>query len=66
MGSKAPRSPAGQRDSGYWVEAPRATDPIGFALRESYTDDRDVPSDMQELLSQLSAVKGSDGRNSHG
>ncbi|MBA4763508.1 hypothetical protein [Sphingomonas sp.] len=66
MGFKAPRSPAGQRDSGYWVEAPRATDPIGFALRETYGDDRDLPSDMQELLSQLSTVKNAAGRSSHG
>lgn len=66
MGSNAPRSPAGQRDSGYWVEAPRATDPIGFVLRDTYADDRDLPSDMQELLSQLSTVRETAGRSSHG
>ncbi|WP_422057068.1 hypothetical protein [Sphingomonas sp.] len=66
MGSKAPRSPSGQRDSGYWVEAPRATDPIGFVLRETYLDDRDLPSDMQELLGRLSAVNRGTGHNDHG
>jgi hypothetical protein len=66
MGSKAPRSPSGQRDSGYWVEAPRATDPIGFVLRETYLDDRDLPSDMQELLGRLSAVNRGTAHNDHG
>ncbi len=66
MGSHAPRSPAGQRDSGYWVEAPRTTDAIGFVLRDSYTDDRDLPDEMQELLSQLSQIGDQGGRDSHG
>lgn len=66
MGSNAPRSSTGKRDSGYWVEAPRATDPIGFALRDTFADDRDLPAEMQELLSRLGSVKVVTGRNSHG
>lgn len=66
MGSNAPRSPSGQRDSGYWVEAPRVTDAIGFALRDTYADDRNLPDDMRELLSQLSALDHQGGRDSHG
>jgi hypothetical protein len=66
MGSKAPRSPSGQRDSGYWVEAPRTTDAIGFTLRDTYADDRDLPDDMRELLSQISRADQHGGRDSHG
>lgn len=66
MGSNAPRSPAGQRDSGYWVEAPRVTDAIGFVLRDTYADDRDLPAEMRDLLNQLSMVDRSGGRDSHG
>ncbi len=65
MGSKAPRSPSGQRDSGYWVEAPRTTDAIGFALRDTYADDRDLPDDMRDLLSQLSRIDVQSARDSH-
>lgn len=67
MGSHAPRSPEGQRDSGYWVEAPRTTDAIGFVLRDAYDRDRNVPDEMQELLSQLCEMRGdTGGRDSHG
>jgi hypothetical protein len=66
MGSNAPRSPSRQRDSGYWVEAPRTTDAIGFALRDTYADDRDLPEDMRDLLSQLSTLDYRGGRDSHG
>lgn len=42
------------------------TDAIGFALRDTYADDRDLPDDMRELLSQLSSVDHQGGRDSHG
>lgn len=67
MGSNAPRSPSGQRDSGYWVEAPRTTGAIGFVLRDAYARDRGLPDEMEELLNQLSRIPaGSGGRNTHG
>lgn len=66
MGSNAPRSPSGQRDSGYWVEAPRVTDAIGFVLRDTYAKDRHLPDDMRDMLAQLSAIDPAAGRDSHG
>lgn len=67
MGSKAPRSPNGRTDSGYWVEAPRTTDAIGFVLRDAYERDCGLPDEMQDLLSQLCEMRGdTGGRNSHG
>ncbi len=64
MGSHAPRSPDGRTDSGYWVEAPRTTDAIGFVLRDAYDRDRGLPDDMQELLSQLCEQPMQNGRDS--
>lgn len=64
MGSHAPRSPLGRTDSGYWVEAPRTTDAIGFVLRDAYNRDRGLPDDMQELLSRLCEQPVQDGRDS--
>lgn len=64
MGSHAPRSPEGRTDSGYWVEAPRTTDAIGFVLRDAYNRDRGLPDDMQELLSQLCEQPMQNGRDS--
>jgi hypothetical protein len=48
------------------VEAPRTTDAIGFTLRDTYADDRDLPDDMRELLSQISRADQHGGRDSHG
>ena len=64
MGSHAPRSPERRTDSGYWVEAPRTTDAIGFVLRDAYDRDRGLPDDMQDLLSQLCEQPMQNGRDS--
>lgn len=64
MGSHAPRSPEGRTDSGYWVEAPRTTDAIGYVLRDAYDRDRGLPDDMQNLLSQLCEQPVQTGRDS--
>lgn len=64
MGSYAPRSPEGRTDSGYWVEAPRTTDAIGFVLRDAFDRDRGLPDDMQNLLSQLCEQPVQTGRDS--
>ncbi len=66
MGSHAPQSPERRSDSGYWVEAPRTTDAIGFVLRDTYVGECDLPGEMQELLSQLSQLDEQGGRDSHG
>lgn len=67
MGSNAPRSPSGQRDSGYWVEAPRTTDAIGFVLRDAYARDRGLPDELEDLLDQLSQIPAnSAGRSNYG
>jgi hypothetical protein len=42
------------------------TDAIGFVLRDAYDRDRDLPDEMQELLSQLSQIGDQGGRDSHG
>ncbi|MCA1199972.1 hypothetical protein K9B35_18560 [Sphingomonas sp. R647] len=47
------------------MEAPRTTDAIGFALRDTYADDRDLPDDMRDLLSQLSRIDVQSARDSH-
>lgn len=54
MSTHAPRQTDRRRDSGYWVEAPRASDPIGFVLRDTYARDHGIPEDMMALLRQLS------------
>ncbi|MCR5871746.1 MULTISPECIES: hypothetical protein [unclassified Sphingomonas] len=67
MGSHAPRSPERRSDSGYWVEAPRTTDAIGFVLRDAYVGDHGLPDEMQDLLSQLCEMRSeTGGRDSHG
>ncbi|QDX25865.1 hypothetical protein FPZ54_07405 [Sphingomonas suaedae] len=53
MSTHPPRQTNGRRDSGYWVEAPRTTDPIGFVLRDAYARDQGIPDDMAALLRQL-------------
>ncbi|MFL9841435.1 hypothetical protein ABS767_10710 [Sphingomonas sp. ST-64] len=53
MSINAPRQTNGTRDSGYWVDAPRVTDPIGFVLRDAYARDQNIPDDMAALLRQL-------------
>lgn len=48
-----------QNEPGYRVEAPRASDAIGSALRDIYARDLGLPDDMAAMLSQL------DGPTSH-
>jgi hypothetical protein len=52
-----------QMPPGYRVEAPRASDAIGLALRDAYERDvsMGVPDDMASILRQLNAV-GFDAR----
>lgn len=65
MTSHAPRSPNRHRDSGYWVEAPRTTDAIGFVLRDTYVGDQNLPDDMRALLGQLTEHPAPSGRQRH-
>ncbi|RYY26829.1 MAG: hypothetical protein EOP62_08705 [Sphingomonadales bacterium] len=46
----------------YRVEAPRASDAIGVALRGAYMDESGLPDDMAAMLRQLNR---SDGFRSH-
>jgi hypothetical protein len=39
--------------SGYQVEAPRASDAIGLALRDAYERDLGLPADMAAMLRGL-------------
>lgn len=41
----------------YRVEAPRASDAIGFALSKAFHNDNGVPDDMAALLHQLNQVE---------
>lgn len=45
--SAMPREPA------YRVEAPRASDAIGLALRDAYVRDMGLPEEMAAMLRQL-------------
>jgi len=42
------------RQPAYRVEAPRASDAIGLALRDAYARDLGLPDDMTAMLRQLS------------
>lgn len=46
----------------YQVQAPRASDAIGLALRDAFERDYGLPEDMTTLLRQLN---GADTRTSH-
>jgi len=48
--------------SAYQVEAPRASDAIGLALRDAFERDYGLPEDMSRLLRRLN---GADTRTSH-
>ncbi|MBN8810988.1 MULTISPECIES: hypothetical protein [Sphingomonas] len=41
------------RQPAYRVEAPRASDAIGLALRDAYARDAGLPDDMAAMLRQL-------------
>tara|TARA_Y100000815_G_scaffold271851_1_gene299355 strand:- start:2026 stop:2217 length:192 start_codon:yes stop_codon:yes gene_type:complete len=53
------RSATAAASSGYRVEAPRAGDAIGLALRDAYDNDLGLPDDMAALLRRLNR-NGSD------
>jgi len=65
MSTHAPRPTNGSRDSGYWVEAPRATDPIGFVLRDAYARDQGIPDEMAALLRQIVDKPATGGSDKH-
>jgi hypothetical protein len=39
--------------NGYSVQAPRASDAIGLALRDAYSREPELPADMTEMLRRL-------------
>jgi hypothetical protein len=41
------------RQPGYRVEAPRASDALGLALRDAYVRETGLPEDMVAMLRQL-------------
>lgn len=41
------------REPAYRVEAPRASDAIGLALRDAYVRDMGLPEEMAAMLRQL-------------
>jgi len=41
------------RQPAYRVEAPRASDAIGLALRDAYAREQGLPDDMAAMLRQL-------------
>ena len=41
----------------YRVEAPRASDAIGFALRDAFHDVGGLPDDMAAMLGQLNQIE---------
>jgi hypothetical protein len=43
----------------YRVEAPRASDAIGTALRDAYTREPALPEDMTAILHRLNEQRGS-------
>ena len=45
--------------SAYRVEAPRASDAVGLALRGAYADDAGLPDDMAAMLRLLNRFDGS-------
>ncbi|MBX3564238.1 MAG: hypothetical protein KF730_06625 [Sphingomonas sp.] len=44
------------RHTAYRVEAPRASDAIGHALRGAYADEGGLPDDMAAILRQLNRM----------
>ncbi len=48
------RTPDEASSPGYRVEAPRASDAIGTALRDAYQRELGLPDDMASMLRQLS------------
>ena len=53
MTDPVPQPSTDGRTSGYWVEAPRTTDAIGFVLRDAYEREHAIPEDMAALLRKI-------------
>lgn len=53
MTRPTPRSATTASPPAYQVEAPRASDAIGLALRDAYERDLGLPEDMAKMLRSL-------------
>jgi hypothetical protein len=62
MTRPTPRSASTASLPAYQVEAPRASDAIGLALRDAYERDLGLPEDMAAMLRSLN---GSSGASAH-
>ena len=51
-----PRSASTASQPAYQVEAPRASDAIGLALRDAYERDLGLPEDMAKMLRSLNGA----------
>ena len=62
MASQGGTESIAMRPTGFRVEAPRASDAIGLALRDAYERDLGLPDDMAAMLRRLNGGFTRDAR----